>query len=76
MKPIATVACACLALCLAAVTPARAQSVPESPKLDPKACADRERLTLGDTHELQGRDKGRKRPGRPIPATSSPALMA
>ena len=26
---------------------------PEPPKLDSKACADREQLTLGDTHELQ-----------------------
>jgi hypothetical protein len=25
------------------------------PKLDPKACSDRERLWLGDTHETQGR---------------------
>ena len=25
------------------------------PKLDPKACADRDRLTQGDTHESQGR---------------------
>jgi hypothetical protein len=28
---------------------------PAPPKLDPKACADRERLTLGDTHTMQGR---------------------
>jgi hypothetical protein len=26
-----------------------------APKLDPKACADRERLTLGDTQTTQGR---------------------
>lgn len=25
------------------------------PTLDPKACADRDRLTLGDTHELQSK---------------------
>ena len=28
---------------------------PPPPKLDPKACADRERLTLGDTHTPQSR---------------------
>jgi hypothetical protein len=29
------------------------QREPAPPKLDAKACADREQLTLGDTHELQ-----------------------
>ena len=29
------------------------QQEPAPPKLDAKACADREQLTLGDTHELQ-----------------------
>lgn len=28
---------------------------PLPPRLDPKACADRERLTLGDTHTMQSR---------------------
>jgi hypothetical protein len=28
---------------------------PPAPQLDPKACADRERLTLGDTHTPQSR---------------------
>lgn len=40
--------------------PARAQVDPKppieiAPKLEPKACNDRERLTLGDTHPVQGR---------------------
>lgn len=36
-------------------TPLPEASEPPPPKLDPKACADRERLTLGDTHSMQGR---------------------
>ena len=30
-------------------------SQPEPPKLDPKACTDRDRLTTGDIHESEGR---------------------
>ena len=33
---------------------AQTATAPEPPTLDPKACADRERQTLGDTHETQG----------------------
>jgi hypothetical protein len=48
-----------IAIAAAAVlgAPARAQAPapPAPPKLDPKACNDRERLTLGDTHQMQGR---------------------
>jgi hypothetical protein len=36
-------------------TPLPEAAEPSPPGLDPKACADRERLTLGDTHTMQGR---------------------
>ena len=36
-------------------TPLPEAAEPTPPKLDPRACADRERLTLGDTHSMQGR---------------------
>jgi hypothetical protein len=49
MKRILTVTCAIAALSL--VSPAGAQQSLEHPKLDAKACADRERLALADTHE-------------------------
>ena len=50
-----------LALACGPVAPAFAQQQPAPPvevappKLDPKACSDRDRLTLGDTHNLQSR---------------------
>ena len=50
MKRILIVICAIAALAL--VSNARAQQTPlENPKLDAKACADRERLALADTHQ-------------------------
>ena len=50
MKRIIIVTCAIAALSL--VSPAGAQqSQLEHPKLDAKACADRERLALADTHQ-------------------------
>jgi hypothetical protein len=71
MKQIPMLACACLAICLAAAMPARAQTAtPDNPKLDAKACADRERLTLGDTHELQGKETtGSSNPGDKLART-------
>ena len=52
MKRIALLVCAYAVICLASgVTLVRAQ---DHPKLDPKACADRERLALADTHESPG----------------------
>jgi len=49
--------CFYAAVCLVStVTLLRAQTPePDKQKLDAKACADRDRLTLGDTHELQGK---------------------
>jgi hypothetical protein len=53
--------CLPLGLALLAGCPADAQTPapeatekPAMPKLDPKACADQEQMTLGDTHETQG----------------------
>lgn len=49
----------CLALGLCMPVLAQVGNAPPRevapPKLDPKACSDRDRLTLGDTHELQSR---------------------
>lgn len=50
MKRIIVLTCAIAALALAAN--ARAQSQLDQPKLDPKACADRERLALADTYQV------------------------
>ena len=69
MKPIFLLVCASLATSLAAAMPARAQTVPDSPKLDAKACADRERLTLGDTHALQGKETTGANPGDKLART-------
>jgi len=70
MKHIRILACACFAISLAAALPARAQTVPDKPKLDAKACADRERLTLGDTHQLQGKETtGSSNPGDKLART-------
>jgi hypothetical protein len=50
-----------LALAAGAIAASAQDKVPDArpdiapPKLDPKACADRDRLTQGDTHESQGR---------------------
>lgn len=56
MKRILIHVCAYVAVCLVStVTLVRAQTHLDSPKLDPKACADRDRLVLGDTHQLQGK---------------------
>jgi hypothetical protein len=55
MKRIALLVCVYAVICLASgVTLVRAQTQPDHPKLDPKACADRERLALADTHGSQG----------------------
>jgi hypothetical protein len=70
MKQIPLLVCVSLAMSLAAAMPARAQTVPDKPKLDAKACADRERLTLGDTHDLQGRETtGSSNPGDKLART-------
>lgn len=73
MKRILTVICVSAAVSLiSTATLVRAQQPlqPETPKLDPKACADRERLTLGDTHELQGKETtGSSNPGDKLART-------
>lgn len=70
MKQIPTLVCACLAMFVGAAMPAGAQTAPDKPKLDAKACADRERLTLGDTHELQGKETtGSSNPGDKLART-------
>lgn len=50
MKRIIVLTCAIAALGLG--PSARAQSQLDHPKLDPKACADRERLALTDTYQV------------------------
>ena len=55
MKQIALLICVYAVVCLApGVTLVRAQTQLDHPKLDAKACADRERLVLADTHGSQG----------------------
>lgn len=39
-----------------AATQDSGKAQPAPPKLDPKACADSERLTQGDTHEAPGKE--------------------
>ena len=59
MKRIIILACRSVAVCLiltSTVTTALAQTQSEHPKLDAKACADRERLALGDTHQLLSKE--------------------
>ena len=58
MKRILILVCAYVTVCLAStVTLVRAQPQAGEPHLDAKACADSERLTLGDTHALQDRSR-------------------
>jgi len=63
-------ALATFALACAVATPAMAQAPepavpaqPAPPKLDPKACADRDRLTDGDTVQTEGRGPAQDNPG-------------
>jgi hypothetical protein len=71
MKRIFVLAGACLAVSLTAGIPARAQqpNQPDTPKLDPKACADRDRLTLGDIHEQKPKETTGATPGEKLART-------
>jgi hypothetical protein len=68
MKRILILTCAIAALSL--VSPARAQpSQVEHPKLDGKACADRERLALADTYQLQSKETDGSNPSEKLART-------
>ena len=72
MKRILTVICVSAAVSLiSTVTLVRAQqpNQPETPKLDPKACADRDRLTLGDIHGQKPRETTGSNPGEKLART-------
>jgi len=70
MKRILILVCAYVAVCLiSTVTLVRAQTQADNPKLDAKACADRERLALGDTYQLQGKETDGANPGEKLART-------
>jgi hypothetical protein len=72
MKRILNVICVSAAVSLiSTATPMRAQQPqqPETPKLDPKACADRDRLTLGDIHEPKAKETTGSTPGEKLART-------
>lgn len=72
MKRILTVICVSAAVSLiSTATFVRAQQPlqPETPKLDPKACADRDRLTLGDIHEPKVKETTGSNPGEKLART-------
>jgi hypothetical protein len=64
MKRILILVSATMAVCLVStVTLVRAQTQVEHPKLDAKACSDRERLALADTYHLQGQLRAKETDG-------------
>ncbi len=70
MKRIAILVCASILACtpmavclVSGLTPALAEPQADHPKLDGKACADREKLALADTHESQAKLPDRQTDG-------------
>ena len=72
MKRMLILACSSVAVCLittSTLTTANAQTRLEHPKLDAKACADRERLALGDTNQLLSKETDGSNPSEKLART-------
>jgi hypothetical protein len=65
-----SIGCVCAAICLvSSAMPMRAQAQADHPKLDAKACADRERLALGDSHQLLSKETDGSNPSEKLART-------